>query len=160
MATKDKMGMLRADAIGVEECVFPKNIGHGVIESIRLSLGILLATDQELGQHPSFFLRSVTGPNNTKAVNKKHETGEDDNGRSSKKMRRASRIIPSTPTNSPDPPKCLTFRQVNWITLDKEKLHGHRLSDPTPTNFYVKHLIEDRGSLVGRCTRVWCVYQE
>ncbi|KAG6892360.1 hypothetical protein C0992_000786, partial [Termitomyces sp. T32_za158] len=60
MVTKDKMGLLRADATGVEECVFPKNIGRGVIESIRLSLGILLATDQELGQNPSFSLRSVT----------------------------------------------------------------------------------------------------
>ncbi|KAG6882298.1 hypothetical protein C0993_011188, partial [Termitomyces sp. T159_Od127] len=59
MITKDKMGLLRADATGVEECVFPKNIGRGVIESIRLPLGILVATDQELGRHPSFSLRSV-----------------------------------------------------------------------------------------------------
>ncbi|KAG6876484.1 hypothetical protein C0992_012810 [Termitomyces sp. T32_za158] len=133
MATKDEMGLLRADGTGVEKFIFPKNLGHGVFESIRLSLGILLATDQELGQHPSFYLRSVT------------------------KFRPT---IPSTPTNFPDIPHRLISREVNWIILQEEKLHGKHLFDRAPTVFYVKHLIEDRGSLVGRCTRVWCVYQE
>ncbi|KAG6874868.1 hypothetical protein C0993_011858 [Termitomyces sp. T159_Od127] len=67
--------------------------------------------------------------------------------------------MPSSPTDSPPQPRHVLSREVNWITLDEEKLHG-RLSDQVPINFYVKYLIEDRGSLVGRCTRVWCVYQE
>ncbi|KAG6879975.1 hypothetical protein C0992_008568 [Termitomyces sp. T32_za158] len=176
MVTKDKMGLLRSDATGVEECVFPKNIGRGVIESIRLSLGILIATDQELGQHPSFFLRSVT-----KVVKKDEgdDIGNDDNGQGAKKRRsrpvsvtlgkerkskklrsQTSQPIPSSPTDPPPRPRRLTYREVNWIILDEGKLHGRHLSDQVPTKFYVKYLIEDRGSLVGRCTRVWCVYQE
>ncbi|KAG6883731.1 hypothetical protein C0993_004266, partial [Termitomyces sp. T159_Od127] len=67
--------------------------------------------------------------------------------------------MPFSPTDSPHQPRHLVSREVNWITLDEEELHG-RLSDQVPTNFYVKYLIEDQGSLVGRCTRVWCVYQE
>ncbi|KAG6869432.1 hypothetical protein C0995_003122, partial [Termitomyces sp. Mi166 len=165
MATKDKLGLLRADAIGIEECVFPKNVGRGVIESIRLSLVILLATHQELGQHPSFSLRSVTVPNasikesgdvnSTAAVGTKRTAVDNNDDRSSKKQRsRTSGNIPSTPTSSPALPKRFTHREVNWITLDKESLHGRPPSDDTPTTFYVKYLIEDRGSLVGRCTRV------
>ncbi|KAG6897971.1 hypothetical protein C0993_007202 [Termitomyces sp. T159_Od127] len=169
MATKDKMGLLRADATGVEECIIPKNIGRGVIESIRLSLGILLATDQELEQHPSFYLRLVTKSTaepTTVAADNTRPAVDDHNDRSPKKMRSQtsgsvpSMAIPSTPTKSPDPPQCLTFREVNWIILHEGKLHGQHLSNRAPTIFYVKHLIEDRGSLVGRCTRVWCVYQE
>ncbi|KAG6894951.1 hypothetical protein C0993_010409 [Termitomyces sp. T159_Od127] len=67
--------------------------------------------------------------------------------------------MPSSPTDAPPQPRHLVSREVNWITLDEGKIHG-QLSDKVPTNFYVKYLIEDRGSLVGRCTRVWCVYQE
>ncbi|KNZ77649.1 hypothetical protein J132_04684 [Termitomyces sp. J132] len=169
MATKDKLGLLRADATGVEECIFPKNIGRGVIESIRLSLGILLATDEELGQHPSFSLRSVTimnakykGDDSTTALGDKRPADDDnDNERASKKRRsKTFGEIPSTPTKYPHQPKQFTSREVNWITLDKEKLHGRPPSDKTPTTFYVKYLVEDRGSLIGRCTRVWCVYQE
>jgi hypothetical protein len=51
--TKDKIGLLRADATGLEERIFPKNSCCGVTESIRLSLGILLETDQELDLLPS-----------------------------------------------------------------------------------------------------------
>ncbi|KAG6888755.1 hypothetical protein C0995_006227 [Termitomyces sp. Mi166 len=82
MVAKDKMGWLRADATGVEECVFPKNIGRGVIESNRLSLEILLATDQELGQHPSFSLRSVTSGDDdpTAAVGTKRPAADNNDG--------------------------------------------------------------------------------
>ncbi|KAG6884888.1 hypothetical protein C0992_005654 [Termitomyces sp. T32_za158] len=174
MITKDKMGLLRADATGVEECVFPKNIGRGVIESIRLSLGVLLATDQELGQHPSFLLRSVT-----KLIEKDegNDIGNDDHGKGAKKRRlktsvsreegmskklrlQTSEPMSSSPTDPAPRPRHLTSREVGWITLDEGKLHGQYLRDQVPTKFYVKYLLEDRGSLVGRCTRVWCVYQE
>ncbi|KAG6894398.1 hypothetical protein C0992_006273 [Termitomyces sp. T32_za158] len=177
MVTKDKMGLLRADATGVEECVFPKNICHGVIESIRLSLGILLATDQELGQHPSFFLRSVMKvleeDRDDDIGNVDHDQGAkkrrlipsvtmfSGKERKSKKLRsQTSEPIPSSPTDPPPQPRRIVSREVNWITLDEGKLHGQHLSDRAPANFYVKYLVEDRGSLVGRCTRVWCVYQE
>ncbi|KAG6880733.1 hypothetical protein C0993_004837, partial [Termitomyces sp. T159_Od127] len=69
MVTKDEMGLIRAHAVGVEQLVFPKDTGRGVIEAIRLAMGVLLATDHELGQHPSFFLRSVK---------KKFDATEDD----------------------------------------------------------------------------------
>ncbi|KAF5372344.1 hypothetical protein D9615_009308 [Tricholomella constricta] len=62
MATKDELGLLRADATGMEGCVFRKDTGRGVIEAIRLSLGIMLATDQELGHHPAFSLRDTEAP--------------------------------------------------------------------------------------------------
>ncbi|KAH0586852.1 hypothetical protein H2248_005696 [Termitomyces sp. 'cryptogamus'] len=48
------------------------------------------------------------------------------------------------------------FREVNWITIGRENLHGRPPSGETPTF----SLAEDRGHLVGRCTRVWCVHQQ
>ncbi|KAG6894109.1 hypothetical protein C0992_007464 [Termitomyces sp. T32_za158] len=79
----------------------------------------------------------------------------------SKKLRlETSESIPSSPTDPPPQPRRVVSREVNWITLDEGKLHGQHLSDRAPANFYVKYLVEDRGSLAGRCTRVWCVYQE
>ncbi|KAG6871328.1 hypothetical protein C0995_005991 [Termitomyces sp. Mi166 len=85
----------------------------------------------------------------------------DDNDLNSKKQRsQTSGGILSTPSGSPSPPQRFTYREVDWITLDKESLHGQFPSDDAPTLFYVKYLIKDGGSLVGRCTRVWCVYQE
>ena len=175
VATKDKMGLLRADATGVEECIFPKNQGRGVIEAIRLSLGILLATDEELGQHPSFSLRSVKIANAdyekdhpiAAVGTKRPAIGDDDEGnsRNSKKQRsQTSNKKGSDSPTYPSRPKYFTSREVNWIVIDdKPRLsrtsHG-TFTGETRTTFYVKYLVEDRGSLVGRCTRVWCVYQE
>ncbi|KAF5367272.1 hypothetical protein D9615_010449 [Tricholomella constricta] len=143
MATKDELGLLRADATGIEECVFRKDTGRGVIEAIRLSLGIMLATDQELGHHPAFSLRD------TEAL----PVPELD-ATTSKKRPAPSSLTP--------PPAKYRFKEVNFVTLENSKRHlpESSVTSENHTRYYTKYLLEDQSSLVGRCTRIWCAYRE
>ncbi|KAF5367273.1 hypothetical protein D9615_010447 [Tricholomella constricta] len=146
MATKDELGLLRADATGIEECVFRKDTGRGVIEAIRLSLGIMLATDQELGHHPAFSLRDTEAP----PVPELDATTS------------KQRPAPSSLTRDPPPPAKYRFKEVNFVTLENSKRHlpESSVTSENHTRYYTKYLLEDQSSLVGRCARIWCAYRE
>ncbi|KAF5372345.1 hypothetical protein D9615_009309 [Tricholomella constricta] len=62
----------------------------------------------------------------------------------------------------PPLPAKYRFKEVNFITLENSKRHlpESLVSTETHTRYYTKYLLEDRGSLVGRCTRIWCAYRE
>ncbi|KAF5372389.1 hypothetical protein D9615_009292 [Tricholomella constricta] len=125
MATKDELGLLRADAIGMEECVFRKDTGRGVIEAIRLLLGIMLATDQELGHHPAFSLRdtevlSVPELDATTGDKRPAPSADTDDQPDLKKARTADA---SPITRYPAPPAKYRFKEVNFITLENSKRH-------------------------------------
>ncbi|KAF5372297.1 hypothetical protein D9615_009302 [Tricholomella constricta] len=164
MATKDELGLLRADATGMEECVFRKDTGRGVIEAIRLLLGIMLATDQELGHHPAFSLRdtevlSVPELDATTGDKRPAPSADTDDQPDLKRARTADA---SPITRYPAPPAKYRFREVNFVTLENSKRHlpEPSVSSENHTRYYTKYLLEDRGSLVGRCTRIWCAYRE
>ncbi|KAF5372336.1 hypothetical protein D9615_009279 [Tricholomella constricta] len=164
MATKDELGLLRVDATGMEDCVFRKDTGRGVIEAIRLLLGIMLATDQELGHHPAFSLRdaeALSVPELDATTGEKRpapSTNSDD--QPDFKKARTDGASPST--RDPPPPAKYRFREVNFVTLENSKRHlpESSVSTDTHTRYYTKYLLEHQGSLVGRCTRIWCAYKE
>ncbi|KAG5653221.1 hypothetical protein H0H81_001698 [Sphagnurus paluster] len=54
VATNDKVGLVHADAVGIEQHIIDNSTGSGIFSIIRLSLGLLVANGQELGVHPCF----------------------------------------------------------------------------------------------------------
>ncbi|KAF5367291.1 hypothetical protein D9615_010454 [Tricholomella constricta] len=127
--TKDELGLLRADATGIEECVLRKNTGRGVIEAIRLSLGIMLATDQELGHHPAFSLRDTEAP----PVPELDAT--------TVKKRRPAPPTASSSTRDSPPPAKYRFKEVNFLPW--------RIANAIFPSLH---------SLTGWCMRIWCAY--
>jgi hypothetical protein len=125
--SSDKVVIFRADPNGVEECVIPYSISRGVIEMVRLSLGIALASDEELGCHPWMELAQTIAD------------GDD-----------------STPDQ----------RIVQYITIPGHSMppgplvHNPPPFDSPPARYFVHELLEDRGSLVGRCPRLFVVSRE
>ncbi|KAG6887212.1 hypothetical protein C0992_013362, partial [Termitomyces sp. T32_za158] len=69
-----KIGLFRADAVGLQECIFDRTTGYGIIQCIRIALGIIVATNQEIGIHPAFSFREV--------VSTSHLESDDERGRS------------------------------------------------------------------------------
>ncbi|KAF5372366.1 hypothetical protein D9615_009256 [Tricholomella constricta] len=164
MATKDELGLLRVDATGMEDCVFRKDTGRGVIEGIRLLLGIMLATDQELGHHPAFSLRDAEAPSvpELDATTGDKRPAPTTNSDNQPDLKRARTAGISSSTRDPLPPAKYRFREVNFVTLENSKRHlpESPVSTETHTRYYIKYLLEGRASLVGRCARVWCAYRE
>lgn len=155
IVTKDKFGILRADATGIEECIFEKASSRGVVDVIRVALGITLATEQERGVHPSFSFREKETSVETDAKCSA-PLGEE----SVEQKAHVSKTGSLPPTKPPArEPKTFRHRKVDIVTLPNNKLHPEASANGE-TRFYAKTLIEDRGSLIGRCTRVWCVYAE
>ncbi|KAF5372378.1 hypothetical protein D9615_009270 [Tricholomella constricta] len=151
MATEDELGLLRADVTGIEECVFRKDTGRGVIEAIRLSLGIMLATDQELGHHPAFSLRDTEAPSVSELD---ATTGE--------KCPAPPTLKKRTAGASPPPPTKYRFKEVNFVTLENSKRHlpESAVTSENHTRYHTEYLLENQSSLVGRCVRIWCAYRE
>jgi hypothetical protein len=55
-ATDDLLGIVRADPIGVEQCVVTRWSSRGALETVRFALGFTVATHGERGHHPAFTL--------------------------------------------------------------------------------------------------------
>jgi hypothetical protein len=55
-ATDDLFGIVRADPIGVEQCVVNRWSSRGALETVRFALGFTVATRGERGHHPAFTL--------------------------------------------------------------------------------------------------------
>jgi hypothetical protein len=58
-ATGDLLGIVRADPIGVEQCVVNRWSSRGALETVRFALGFTVATHGERGHHPAFTLEQV-----------------------------------------------------------------------------------------------------
>ncbi|KAJ7862129.1 hypothetical protein B0H14DRAFT_512333 [Mycena olivaceomarginata] len=50
------IGVLRADTLGIEQCTFDRDCSRGVLDSIRICLGLVRATSLQRGQHEDFEL--------------------------------------------------------------------------------------------------------
>jgi hypothetical protein len=61
--TKSLLGILRSDAVGVEQCIVNKSTSRGVLDTIRICLGLALASDTERGYHPFFELAQTQSLN-------------------------------------------------------------------------------------------------
>ncbi|KAJ7072779.1 hypothetical protein C8F01DRAFT_1105197, partial [Mycena amicta] len=137
--TTTTMGILRADTLGVEQCSFERNSSRGVLDTIRICLGLVHVTSLQLGQHEAFQLAD------TKTLAPPHlktTTTEDV-------------FVPQRPEVE------YHHRTMRFIRLRGDRLHYPKdSSNPDLATFYVHHLIQDHGSLAGRCTRIFCVSRE
>ncbi|KAJ7658000.1 hypothetical protein B0H14DRAFT_3704418 [Mycena olivaceomarginata] len=51
-------------------------------------------------------------------------------------------------------------RNVRFIKLRGERIHYSPDGSKPDITFYVHHLVQDNGSLIGRCPRIFCVWRE
>jgi hypothetical protein len=145
VATKTQCGLVRADPVGVEQCIIPYTSSHGVLEVVRIALGIRLSDGINLGRHPAFELRYVPHELPANVPIATEQLGEV-----------TREVQPST----------MQSREAHFIHLSPQTGAADQGSPSAPalpapkTSYYVHHLMEDRGSLVGRSTRVFVVSRE
>ncbi|KAJ7269870.1 hypothetical protein C8J57DRAFT_1323767 [Mycena rebaudengoi] len=137
VVTAKVVGVLRADTLGVEQCVFDRACSRGVLDTVRICLGLVWSDAFQRGQHPAFqlFPTRTLGPPHLKP-----------------------NLSDVFSTN--DPMVKYRHRTVRFITLRGDRVYYPRDSTTPETRFYVHHLVQDMGSLVGRCGRIFCVSRE
>jgi hypothetical protein len=62
VATAGDIGILRADPLGVEQCILKHSTGRGAMEMVRICLGLALASDVDRGYHPCIELETTRTP--------------------------------------------------------------------------------------------------
>jgi hypothetical protein len=147
------IGVLRADTLGIEQCTFSRDCSRGVLDSIRICLGVVRSNCLQRGQHEAFEL------SDTKTLAPPHL----------KSKPRPSKTQPSKlPVHSElydvfvaeDPVVEYIHRTVRFIRLHGDRIHYSHDSTKPDVTYYVHHLVQDNGSLVGRCPRIFCVSRE
>jgi hypothetical protein len=134
--TTKEIGILRADSLGVEQSTFQKDSSRGVLDIVRICCGLARSTAIHRGQHESFHLHDTT-----------------------------TLAPPHLKPSSPDPfiakeaEMKYTHRAVRFITLKGDRIH-YPQNETQDVTFYVHSLLQDNGSLVGRCPRIFCVSRE
>ncbi|KAJ6498148.1 hypothetical protein C8R47DRAFT_320711 [Mycena vitilis] len=167
------MGVLRADALGIEQCIFDRDCGRGVLDSVRICLGLVRATCHERGQHEAFELAQTTtmGAPHLKSEKSSKAKADASTPKTTKKPGRKPNPKPNTadepitdvfadPKVEENPQMEYIHRTVRFITLFGDRIHYTPDGTKPDVRFYVHHLVQDHGSLVGRCARVFCVSRE
>ncbi|KAJ7498626.1 hypothetical protein FB451DRAFT_1202557 [Mycena latifolia] len=151
--TTQTIGLLRADTLGIEQCTFARDGSRGVLDIIRICLGLGRSSCIQRGQHPAFelFDTSTLGPPHLKSKV----------GKASKTRPSKMAVDPDVDVFAPaDPTVRYTHRTVRFIKLRGDRVHhSPDLTKPDVT-YYVHQLVQDSGSLVGRCPRIFCVSRE
>ncbi|KAJ7760514.1 hypothetical protein B0H16DRAFT_1532544 [Mycena metata] len=151
VVTTKVIGVLRADTLGVEQCTFNRDCSRGVLDSVRICLGVVRSTALQRGRHEVFELSL------TKTLGPPHL--ESHYGRSSK-TKPSRNANSEVDVFSADPMVEYLHHTVRFITLRGNRLHYSQGGTKPDTRFYVHHLVQDSGSLVGRCARIFCVSRE
>ncbi|KAF8215803.1 hypothetical protein K438DRAFT_611024 [Mycena galopus ATCC 62051] len=141
VVTTDTIGVLGADSLGVEECTFKRESSRGVLDAVRLCLGLVRSNGVQRGRHEAFELGPVKtwAPPHVQTQATKQRTTQ------------------PTPTST----VAYTHRTVRFIKLDGgDKIHHPKNSTVADVRYYVHHMIQDDGSLVGRCPRIFCVSRQ
>ncbi|KAJ7449331.1 hypothetical protein B0H11DRAFT_1928678 [Mycena galericulata] len=147
------IGVLRADTLGIEQCTFNRDCSRGVLDSVRICLGLVRSNCPQRGQHEAFEL------SDTKTLAPPHLQS---------KPARPSKTRPSkTAVDSDldvfaaeDPVVEYIHRTVRFIRLRGDRIHYSHDGTKPDITYYVHHLVQDNGSLVGRCPRIFCVSRE
>ncbi|KAJ3527901.1 hypothetical protein NMY22_g9609 [Coprinellus aureogranulatus] len=172
--TQSECALIRADAIGAEECRLKKSNGWGVLDIVRLSLGFVVADERLLGVHPFFELEKELGNVNvytsgedfpqagatlqsgsllqTSTTTDNAEASGSVSGSTSNKRKAESQLQPQR-KRAKMRPECRA-RKAIFVTIPDVENPARK------TRFYLDYIADNRGGLVGRATRVWCVYQE
>ncbi|KAJ7863197.1 hypothetical protein B0H13DRAFT_2070959 [Mycena leptocephala] len=149
--TTKVVGVLRADTLGVEQCTFDRTCSRGVLDSIRICLGVVRSSALQRGQHEVFELyhTRTLGPPHLKP----------NSGSSKTKLSKTAKSDVDV-FSAEDPMVEYLHRTIRLITLRGNRLHYSQDGTRPDTRFYVHHLVQDNGSLVGRCARIFCVSRE
>ncbi|KAJ6516375.1 hypothetical protein C8R45DRAFT_1087453 [Mycena sanguinolenta] len=142
VVTTKVFGVLRADALGVEQCTFDKCSSRGVLDSIRICLGVVRSNALQRGQHEAFELSE------TKTLDHPHLKATSDNNSGADVFSAPGAMVE------------YHHRTARFIVLRGSRVHYSQDGSRPDTRFYVHHLVQDNGSLVGRCTRIFCVSRE
>ncbi|KAJ7368878.1 hypothetical protein DFH08DRAFT_832529 [Mycena albidolilacea] len=150
--TTQIIGVLRADTLGIEQCTFSRDSGRGVLDSVRICLGLVRSNSLQRGQHEAFKLSDA------KTVAPPHL----------KSKPQPSKTRPSeTAVHSDldvfaaeDPVVEYIHRTVRFIKLCGDRIHYSHDNTKPDVTYYVHHIVQDNGSLVGRCPRIFCVSRE
>ncbi|KAJ7217223.1 hypothetical protein GGX14DRAFT_602654 [Mycena pura] len=133
------IGVLRADTLGIEQCIFDRSCSRGVLDTVRICLGLAQSTCIHRGQHDAFELSDV------KTL--------------------APSYLPAGPSKTAvdsvfvaeDPVVEYTHRTVRFVRLSGDRIHYSPDGTKPDVTYYVHHLIQDNGSFDGRCSRIFCV---
>ncbi|KAJ2918860.1 hypothetical protein MD484_g1535, partial [Candolleomyces efflorescens] len=158
-----KITFIREDAIGTEEVTLNEEKGSGVLEIIRLALGLGVATAQMLGAHPGFELsddREVSielkedtpaVPTTDAAESSAHSSERSlfltDSETSGGKRKRGPNTASSSKHPRLTPPLKYWAPSPVFFNINKQR-------------YFLEHLAQGRHSTTGRQTRVWCAYLE
>ncbi|KAJ7668282.1 hypothetical protein B0H14DRAFT_3538962 [Mycena olivaceomarginata] len=132
--------------------VTTKVVGPRRPRQLRICLGVVRSTALQRGQHEVFelFHTKTLGPPHLKS----------NHGRSSKTKPSKTAKSEVDIFSAEDPMVEYLHRTVRFITLRGNHLHYSQDGTRPDTRFYVHHLVQDSGSLVGRCARIFCVSRE
>ncbi|KAJ7764535.1 hypothetical protein DFH07DRAFT_377141 [Mycena maculata] len=147
------VGVLRADTLGIEQCTFSGDCSRGVLDSVRICLGLVRSSCLQRGQHEAFEL------SDTKALAPPHLKSEP----RPSKTRLSKTAVHSDVHDvfaTEDPVVEYIHRGVRFIRLHGDRIHYSDDGTKPDVTYYVHHLVQDNGSLVGRCPRVFCVSRE
>ena len=171
---KREVVFLRADPLGVERCELEKGSTVGVMNIIRLVLGLTVADDDHLGVDPAFDFRQATSPFTTAPPRESMppvsttthttsassasappttpkefttSTGATKRGGTDETAPVAKRQAVATPS-TPETPAQYTYREATFMTI------------PDVGRYFLVRLIDGRRSIVGRSSRLWEAYRE
>ncbi|KAJ6498155.1 hypothetical protein C8R47DRAFT_1069026 [Mycena vitilis] len=151
------IGLLRADTLGIEQCTFDRASGRGVLDSIRICLGLVRSTCLQRGQHEAFQLGD-TKEHGRPHLKPKHAKPAETTSAADADVDDV--FTEGDNTKVKDEKVEYTHRTVRFITLPDNRVHYPTHRTKTNVTYYVHHLVQDNGSLVGRCARIFCVSRE
>jgi hypothetical protein len=138
--------LTRADGMGVEHATLNMTKDSGALEMVRAAMGFALADDITLGRSPGFELREktcrrfVTPEQKTQAlVNRDHPD-----------------IGPATQVRESGHDDAHTMKTAKFPAFFQTPPDENGKKE----RYYLDYLADNRGSLVGRSTRVWCAYRQ
>ncbi|KAJ6512922.1 hypothetical protein C8R45DRAFT_329507 [Mycena sanguinolenta] len=147
MVTTEIMGVIRADTLGIEQCLFDRSSSRGVLDSIRVCLGLVTSNPIQRGQHPAFELHR------TKTSGPPHLRPSKTTGTSNPDVFTAAKPKVNPTLN-------YTHRTARFIRLRGDRLHYSEDGSRSNVTYYVDHVVQDNGSLTGRYPRIFCVWRE
>ncbi|KAF7326648.1 Other/FunK1 protein kinase [Mycena venus] len=152
VVTTKIIGLLRADTLGIEQCTFNRDCSRGVLDSVRICLGLIRSNCLQRGQHEAFelFDTKTLAPPYLKSKPRPSKT------RPSKTAVHSDLDVFA----AEDPVVEYIHRTVRFIKLRGDRIHHSCDNSKPDVSYYVHHLVQDNGSLVGRCPRIFCVSRE
>lgn len=163
MTTK-VVGLLRADTLGIEQCTFPRDSSRGVLDTVRICLGMVRSTCLQRGQHEAFELSDTTtlAPHHLQFKVTRHSKTQPSTTAVDFKLDvfAAEDLAEGNIHPAENPAMEYTHRTVRFIKLRGDRIHFSHDGTRPDVTYYVHHVVQNDGSLVGRCPRIFCVSRE